>query len=121
LAARANGTLVPAGEGGLSRADARSAPVSTLSRSTVEADARSARAAGELQPAGDAAEFAVAPVTTSVYSRAEIKASVIAARRVGELVPAGEGPDAAELTLPRQAATYRMARAEARAEQLAKR
>ncbi len=121
LAARANGTLVPAGEGGLSRMNVRSAP-SLLSRASVESDVRSARAAGELQPAGEAAEFTVAqPTNTSVYSRAEIKASVIAARRAGELVPAGEGPDAAELALSRQTATYRAARDQARAERLAKR
>ena len=120
LAASANGTLVPAGEGNSPRRNAPSAP-SLLSRAEVASDVRSARVAGELQPTGDAAEFAVAPATTSVYSRAEIKASVIAARRAGELVPAGEGPDAAELALSRQAATYRMARDQARAERLAKR
>lgn len=121
LAARANGTLVPAGEGNARRMNVPSTP-SLLSRSAVEADVRSARAAGELQPAGEAAEFAVARSTnTSEYTRAEIKASVIAARRAGELVPAGEGPDSAELALSRQAATYRMARDEARAERMAKR
>ena len=53
--------------------------------------------------------------------RAEVVNETLAARANGKLVPAGEGPDAAELALSRQAATYRMARDQARAERLAKR
>lgn len=120
LAARANGTLMPAGDGASVRMNTQSAP-SQVSRASVASDVRSARAAGELLPTGEAAQFAVAQPTSSIYSRAEIKASVIAARRAGELVPAGEGPDASVMAVAKQAAAYRAARDDSRAERLAKR
>lgn len=119
LAARANGTMTPAGQAATPRTDAWTA-TSQLSRASVAADTRAARAAGELQPAGEAAEFvAVAPTNSSVYSRAEVKASVIAARRAGELVPAGEGSDDSGVAQNKQAAAYRTAQDATRAERVA--
>lgn len=121
LAARANGTLTPAGEGVTPVSNQPTTP-STLTRAAVASELLSARAAGELQPAGEAADYDVPLFTTpSLYSRAQVKASVIDARRAGELIPAGEGPDAREMAVSKQAAAYRSARAQAAADHVAAR
>lgn len=94
LAARAAGTLAPAGEAVTPRAVA-TVPSSTLTRGAVEAQVREARAAGDLIPAGEGVALASAGSRgVSLVTRAEIKATVIAARKSGDLVPAGEGLDA---------------------------
>jgi hypothetical protein len=71
----------------LSRADENSPAVS---RADVKAAVLSARATGTLRPAGEAAEYDVAPPRGSQRSRAELHAEVLGARAAGELVPAGE-------------------------------
>lgn len=92
LAARADGTLVPAGEG-----PATYGPVigsrSALTRADVTADVLAARASGRLVAAGEAAEPATSfsPATGPMLARASVKADVLAARASGDLVPAGEG------------------------------
>jgi len=93
LAARADGTLVPAGEG-----PATYGPVigsrSALTRADVLADVLAARVSGRLVAAGEAAEPAtpLSPATTTpMLARASVKADVLAARASGDLVPAGEG------------------------------
>jgi hypothetical protein len=93
LAARAAGTLTPAGESPAPRQSQAFAP-STVSRSELKSEVLAARENGTLIPAGEGVEFAAArPASYSTVSRAEVKASVIAARKAGDLVPAGEGPD----------------------------
>lgn len=92
LAARADGTLVPAGEG----VDTRSPAItsrSALSRADVAADVMAARASGRLLAAGEAADPATAfgPATSPMLARASVKADVLAARASGDLMPAGEG------------------------------
>jgi hypothetical protein len=99
LAARADGTLIPAGEDAegswYSQADAAR---STLTRAQVQAEVRQARADGTLLPAGEAADESLlagaadrtAAGTPSTLTRAEVKAEVLQARAEGELIPAGE-------------------------------
>ncbi|MEQ1682277.1 MAG: hypothetical protein ABL916_01410 [Burkholderiaceae bacterium] len=106
LAARADGTLVPAGEGVDTRGpaiDTRGPAIDTrgpaidsrsaLSRADVAADVIAARASGRLLAAGEAADPATRfdTATTPILARAAVKADVIAARASGDLVPAGEG------------------------------
>jgi Domain of unknown function (DUF4148) len=92
LAARANGSLTPAGEAPTPSASI--ATHSTVTRSELRAEVLAARAAGTLEPAGEGVEYAAArPGSASTVTRAEVKADVIAARRAGDLIPAGEGPD----------------------------
>jgi hypothetical protein len=92
LAARAAGTLVPAGEGIDTRGPALPGR-SALSRADVMADTLAARASGRLRAAGEAAEPATLNVAPGpVLARSTVKADVLAARASGELVPAGEGP-----------------------------
>ncbi|MEO8057545.1 MAG: DUF4148 domain-containing protein [Burkholderiales bacterium] len=92
LAARAAGTLVPAGE----NIDTRGPLIdshSALTRADVMADVLAARASGRLLAAGEATEPATSNVATApVLARAAVKADVLAARAAGDLVPAGEGP-----------------------------
>jgi hypothetical protein len=88
LKARADGELLPAGEG---YAGIPVAATSNVARFDIKRQVLAARAAGELQVAGEAdprsnAVFDVA----SARSRADVKAEVIAARQGGELLPAGE-------------------------------
>lgn len=94
LAARAAGTLTPAGEG--VDPGYRGAGPSTTSRSAVNASVREARATGELAHAGDVAPeeqtlYAQAHPSTSTLTRAEVKQDVLEARVEGTLIPAGEG------------------------------
>lgn len=71
----------------VSRADENSP---AMSRAEVKAAVLSARASGALRPAGEAAEYEVAPQRGSQRARAELHAEVLGARAAGELVPAGE-------------------------------
>ena len=91
LAARADGTLVPAGEGVDTRGPAL--PVrSALTRTDVMADVLAARASGRLMAAGEATELPTSNLATGpTLARASVKADVLAARASGDLVPAGEG------------------------------
>jgi hypothetical protein len=104
LAARAAGTLIPAGEGIAPGYPTSGDRASTLSRSQVKAGVLQARASGELQPAGEGTPenraYAQAVSTPSTLARADVKADVLEARANGELIPAGEGvyPNAAEAT-----------------------
>lgn len=98
LAARAAGTLTPAGEGIDTRGPAVDSR-STLTRSAVMADVLAARAAGQLMAAGEGTLPSALPTATAtgpLLARASVKADVLAARASGQLVPAGEGmaPDA---------------------------
>jgi len=121
LAARAAGTLTPAGEAPTPRA-ADVAAHSTLTRRAVEAQVREARLAGDLVPAGEGVALASAGSRgVSLVTRAEVKATVIAARRSGDLVPAGEGLDAETHARAQTAATLRSARASGLSETVAKR
>jgi hypothetical protein len=65
-----------------------------LTRAEVRQSVLAARAAGELQPAGEAVDYprpeASAP---STLSRSEVHQEVIEARAAGQLIPAGEGDD----------------------------
>ncbi|MEO8805214.1 MAG: hypothetical protein ABI433_03980 [Burkholderiaceae bacterium] len=92
LAARANGTLVPAGElVDISRPALPGRPA--LSRADVMADVLAARASGRLLAAGEAPQAAAFDAPTGpALARATVKAEVLAARASGDLVPAGEGP-----------------------------
>jgi hypothetical protein len=104
LAARAAGTLMPAGQGEYPQ----STPADTASTRTLSqarAEVLQARAEGTLRHAGEAAPeeqmaYERAHPSTSVLTRAEVKAEVLQARANGELVPAGEGeyPESAEAT-----------------------
>jgi hypothetical protein len=121
LAARAAGTLTPAGEAVTPRASAASAS-STLTRRAVEEQVREARAAGDLIPAGEGVALASAAARSiSLVTRAEVKATVIAARKSGELVPAGEGLDAETHARAQHVAADRTARADGVTETVAKR
>jgi hypothetical protein len=112
LAARAAGTLAPAGEVSTPLATAATAR-SSLTRSAVESQVLSARASGTLIPAGEGVEFAPADTRgVSVFARADVKATVIAARKAGDLIPAGEGPDAETHAHARTAAVIHSARDE---------
>lgn len=94
LAARAAGTLAPAGEVPAPVTTAAAAR-SSLTRSAVESQVLSARAGGTLIPAGEGFEVAsISSRGVSIFTRADVKATVIAARKLGDLIPAGEGPDA---------------------------
>jgi hypothetical protein len=96
LAARAAGTLLPAGEGpqgpGYPQAGATT---SSLTRAQMKAEVLQARATGTLLHAGSVAPeeemaFAQAHPSTSTLTRAQVKAEVLQARADGELIPAGE-------------------------------
>jgi hypothetical protein len=121
VAARAAGTLAPAGEASTPRETAAAAR-STLTRSAVESQVLEARASGTLTPAGEGfdAGFGRAREVT-ILTRAEVKADVIAARRAGDLIPAGEGPDAETHAHARSVATVRSAGNEGTTMNVAKR
>ena len=121
LAARAAGTLTPAGEASGPLTIATPA-ASALTRSAVESQVLEARATGTLTPAGEGVVLASAGQrSASVVTRAEVKATVIAARRAGDLVPAGEGPDAELHARANTASSVRHASAAGAVEQVAKR
>jgi len=92
LAARAAGTLAPAGE----HAEAPAATTigqASRTRAEVEAEVLEARRTGQLIAAGEGELFPAVPASSGpVLTRATVKAEVLAARAAGELVPAGEGP-----------------------------
>ena len=87
-----------------------------LTRAEVIQSVLAARAAGQLLPAGEAADWAPRIEATSSTSRAEVKRDVIAARDAGQLRPAGEREER-EVFVPRDGA-YQLARAEVKAETL---
>ncbi len=113
VAARAAGTLTPAGEAPVPAHQFSAAPSSTT-RNSVQQEVLAARASGALTPAGEGVDFASArtqPTQSEVIvSRAQVKASVIEARRDGELVPAGEGPDVQTHARAKAAGSFRTAR-----------
>jgi hypothetical protein len=96
LAARASGTLMPAGEGAVP-GYVTSAP-STVTRAQVDSEARQIYAARmrsipELESAGDHTQgivYARQSAAPSTITRAEEKAATLAARSHGELMGAGE-------------------------------
>ena len=98
LAARADGTLIPAGEDAEGAWYSPAAAPSALTRAQVQAEVRQARADGTLIPAGAAADEDLlagavgraAAGTSSTLTRAQVKAEVLHARAEGELMPAGE-------------------------------
>ena len=62
-----------------------------LTRAQVAQSVLQARAAGQLRPAGDAADFQRAPtLAAATVSRDQVRRDVIAARASGALEPAGE-------------------------------
>jgi hypothetical protein len=96
LAARAAGTLAPAGDAydALPARSAASTP-SQLTRAQANAQVLQARAAGGLAHAGSVAPeeemaYARANPSTSILTRAQVKADVLQARAHDQLVPAGE-------------------------------
>ena len=96
LAARAAGTLVPAGESGYLEAPQAAVAASGRTKAEVRAEVLQARADGTLRHAGEVAPEelmadARAHPSTSTLTRAEVKAEVLQARANGTLVPAGEG------------------------------
>ena len=88
-----------------------------VSRASVKASVVSARAAHQLAPAGDAADFYVTTnaSTTSTLTRAEVKQDVRQARIDGLLQPAGESES---YTVARGPLTWDHSRAEVKAEVL---
>ena len=84
--ARANGTLIPNGEG---QSVVTKATRSELTRDAVRADYFAARTAGTLPPTGEVQEIrqAAAPVAVS---RDAVRAEYFAARRAGTLPLNGE-------------------------------
>ena len=88
-----------------------------VSRTSVKAAVISARAAHQLRPAGDAADFYATPTTstTSTLSRAEVNKGVREARADGLLRPAGE---AESYTVAHGPLTWDRSRAEVKADVL---
>ena|ERR1700754_1136751 len=65
-----------------------------VTRSQVRQSVLAARAAGELLPAGDAADYPREQVSApSTLTRSEVRHEVIEARAAGELIPAGDAID----------------------------
>jgi len=99
LAARANHTLIHAGEAGPEemtpyKAQIEAAP--TLSRGQEKADVLQARAAHQLAHTGSVAPeeemlYARSHPSTSTLTRGDVRESVLEARANGTLIPAGEG------------------------------
>jgi hypothetical protein len=89
----------------------------SVSRASVKASVISARAAHQLRPAGDAADYYVTPSTskTSTLTRAEVNQEVREARIDGLLRPAGE---AESYTVARGPLTWDRSRAEVKADVL---
>ncbi|MEP6872881.1 MAG: hypothetical protein ABI887_00800 [Burkholderiales bacterium] len=87
-----------------------------LTRAQVVQSVIAARAASELRPAGDAADFQSAPVlTASTVTREQVQREIIAARDAGQLEPAGEAELARGWT-PTPATTPTLTRAAVKAE-----
>jgi len=88
----------------------------SVSRASVKASVVSARAAHQLIPAGDAADFYVTKnASTSTLTRAEVKQEVRQARLDGLLQPAGE---AESYTVAHGPLTWDHSRAEVKADVL---
>jgi hypothetical protein len=65
-----------------------------LTRAEVRQSVLAARAAGELQPAGEAEEYPRPEASTpSTLTRSQVRQEVLAARASGQLIPAGEGDE----------------------------
>jgi len=65
-----------------------------LTRAEVRQSVLAARAAGELLPAGEAADYPREQVSApSTLTRSEVRHEVIEARAAGELIPAGDASD----------------------------
>jgi len=102
LAARAAGTLIPAGQGVAPGYPTSGDRTSDASRGQVRAEVLQARATGQLEPAGQGTPedrvYAQAVSAPTTLARADVTAQVLEARANGELIPAGQGeyPDAAE-------------------------
>ena len=90
------------------RADGAFAPTT---RADVQAQVLQARAAGELRPAGEAAEPMAYRFGPSTRSRADVRAEVVTARLQGDLLPAGQGAASRDATGPSM-----LARADVRAD-----
>ncbi|MGZ8259284.1 MAG: hypothetical protein ACXWUL_01890 [Caldimonas sp.] len=88
LQARAEGTLIPPGQG--VRPSFQPQTYAERTREDVRREVLQARADGELVPAGQGSPFTPAAMPT-MLARAEVKDTVRLARQRGELVPAGEG------------------------------
>jgi len=99
LDARANGTLIHAGDAGpeeTTQFKAQLASPSPVTRSQEKASVLQVRAANALAHTGSVGpeeemEFAQAHPSTSTLTRAEVKAEALDARANGTLIPAGEG------------------------------
>jgi hypothetical protein len=111
LAARAAGTLIPAGQGVTPGYPRAGAPVSSLTRAQVKSDVAQARADGELVPAGNGTlgdeTYARAVAAPSTLARDQVKDEVLQARADGTLIPAGQGefagPESGAVHLARHA------------------
>jgi hypothetical protein len=66
-----------------------------LTRAAVQESVRAAAKAGELLPAGDAADYPRSvPTTVSTLTRSAVRQETLMARNDGELIPAGESDEA---------------------------
>jgi hypothetical protein len=112
LAARAAGTLIPAGEGVLPSYQDPGLGSDTT-RAAVKAEVLQARASGDLVPAGDGAlgnkAYSQMVAAPSSVTRDQVKSEVLEARASGTLIPAGQGeygnPDATVYTARHAAPT----------------
>ena len=92
-----------------------------LTRAEVRQSVLTARAAGQLIPAGEGeARLSAISAAPSTLTRADVRADVLVARADGELCPAGEGGDEPQFK-SNLAATPQLARADVKAEVLAAR
>jgi hypothetical protein len=95
LAARAAGTLMPAGEGAGPGYPGAGDLTSTVSRAAVKAAVLEARAKGELLPPSGVMDWKgvralAAETPPSTLARSTVREEVLAARDAGTLMPAGE-------------------------------
>ena len=75
-------------------ADETAGKSTSLTRAEVVRSVISARAAGQLVPAGEGGDTRVSRSdSTSTFSRSDVKRDVIVARSAGQLIPAGEAGD----------------------------
>lgn len=95
------------------------ADTATVSHASVKASVIAARAAHQLRPAGDAADYDRPDTsTTSTLTRADVNKEVREARAHGELIPAGE---AQSYEVAQGPSTWDRSRADVKAEVLAAR
>ncbi len=88
-----------------------------LTRADVEQSVISARAAHQLRPAGDAADYTAPLQSKSSLTRAQVERDVTVARAAGQLQPAGEAGDEPYAWLATDTGT-RVSRASVKAETL---